>query len=156
MNIQSSMNEFIRVHSYNYFAFLQLIMLHNFLLNRRRPINIFHSVYSTKYLTKNNELSRYYRYRRQYSSPFIIKNNNNYMIILLYYQQADLSASKGVIETRKGIIPFAEYIHIFDNIFFILLQRCFANLHRKIFRSSVYSRTDLFRKCIPSVNSTRI
>ena len=85
-------------------------------------MNIFHLVCSTKYLTKNNELSRYYRCRRQYSSAFIIKNNNNHTINLLYYCQIDLSASKGVIETRKRIIPFTGYIHIFDNIFFILLQ----------------------------------
>ena len=92
-------------------------------------VQIFHSDYSTKYPTKNNELRRYYRYRRQYSSPFIIKSNNNYTIILLYYYQLDLFASKGVIETRKRITPFAEYIHIFDNSFFTLLQRCLTNLH---------------------------
>ena len=54
-------------------------------------IEIFHSDHSTKYLTKNNELSLYYRYRRQYSRPFIIKNNNNNTIIFLYHYQVPLN-----------------------------------------------------------------
>ena len=41
-------------------------------------IEIFHSDHSTKYLTKNNELSLYYIYRRQYT------------IILLYHYEVSL------------------------------------------------------------------